>query len=97
MKRISLAALIGALALGSGGCSIIRQSTSAEIGGTNWTARAWCVSLWEGRTVIERMRLSAGPRFVAVGVEGQQTEATATNIVPTIEAVTRLLQSIPRP
>lgn len=79
------------------GCSIIRQRTSSTAGGTNHTAVGWCISLWEGRAVVEKMSLTAGPPGVAVGVEGQSSEATSTNIIPTIQAVTELLRAIPRP
>ena len=80
------------------GCTSVRQEVQTTETATNGTTttrevKARAVTLFDGRSVVREMRLSGG-KTASIGVEGQETEAHGTNAVATLDAVTRLLQSI---
>ena len=80
------------------GCTSVRQEVQTTETATNGTTttrevKARAVTLFDGRSVVREMRLSGG-KTASIGVEGQETEAHGTNAAATLDAVTRLLQSI---
>lgn len=98
--RVSAAALLLIAWLSSSGCARMSQTLSTTLTHTNGTveirsskAAGW--AFWDAKQTLEKLRVSNGKTH-SIGLTGAEQETSSTNAAATLDAVGRLLQSIPR-
>jgi hypothetical protein len=80
------------------GCARMTQTLSTTTHYTNGiveirTSKATGWALWDAKQTLEKLRVSNGKTH-SIGLTGVEQEASSTNAAATLDAVTRLLQTV---
>jgi hypothetical protein len=85
---------VGLVLFLTAGCTVIKQSVTTKAkDGTEQTTRATAFSLWDGKAVVEKLRVSNSPRGgQMIGISGLDEETTggtnALQILKEVRAIT---------
>lgn len=95
---IAIGAALIVLGLLLSGCARLTQTLSTTITTTNGvletrTSKATGWALFDSKNSLEKLRVSNGKTH-SIGLSGMEQEASTTNATATLDAVTRLLQTV---
>jgi len=80
------------------GCASVTQTLTTQTVTTNGvietkTTKSRIAAFWDAKNTIDKLRVSNGKTH-SIGIAEAGNESSSTNITYTIDALTRLLQSI---
>jgi hypothetical protein len=98
---IVLLLLLAVLAYSVAGCAVNRQSLRSELHHPDGivetqTTKSTTLAFWDAKDCIQKLRLSNG-KTQTIGLTGVDSEATATNVVATLEKLVDLAKSLRPP